>query len=98
MQIILNIENCRPYMECAVHICDVKHFPLDSTARILRKHRGNEVEEWSFINKLYLATNQMQTQARFYGRDLHVYQATLQKETSELMIKRRSSNLTYEAL
>ena len=57
-------ENCRPYLECVVHLCDEKHFPLDSTARSRRKQRGNEVEEWSFINKLYLATDQMQTQAR----------------------------------
>ena len=43
-------------MECAVHIWDVKNFPLDSTALSLRKHRENEVWEWSFIYQLYLAT------------------------------------------
>ena len=40
-------------MECAVHIWDVKNFPLDSTGRSLRKHRENKDEEWrNFINQL----------------------------------------------
>ena len=47
-------------MECAVHVWDVKNFPLDSAALSLRKHRENEVWEWSFIYHLYLATSQTQ--------------------------------------
>ena len=51
-------------MECAVHVWDVKNFPLDTTALSLRKHdRENEVWEWSFIYQLYLATSQTRATA-----------------------------------
>ena len=41
-----------------------KKFLLDSTARSLRKHQENKVEEWCFINQLFLATSQTQATAR----------------------------------
>ena len=95
-------------MERAVHVCRyVKNFLLDSTALSLRKHRENEVWEWSFISQLYLATSQTPATAvctaklsgqkidfgiEFSGPGPACEGSPILEKTLELMVKRRLSN------
>ena len=62
-----NCLNCRPYMECAAHIWDVKNFPMGSTGSSKSEKASRKQGlgmELSFINQLYLATSQTQATAR----------------------------------